>query len=152
TPDEQVVLATDGLGTQTPLRHVVVDAQLALAGIRLEILPLRPRIRDGLADRTLRQNLAALLLQPLAERVQQRHGVSLPDRAARLRGEFLAGSLDAVELPNPSQGLIRRQRGRGPSLVEFATRMGPARHPNHVWPGTESVVPGECIGLEVTRE
>ena len=68
-PDEQVVLSPDGLGTQTPFRHVVVDAQLAVARVGLEIFPLRPGVRNRLADRALRQNLAALLLQPLSERV-----------------------------------------------------------------------------------
>src|SRR5262245_227444 len=64
TPDEQVVLATDGLRTQTPLRDIVVDAQLAIAGVGLEVLPLGLCIRDGLADRTLGQGLVVLLVQP----------------------------------------------------------------------------------------
>jgi hypothetical protein len=35
TFDEQVVLAPDGLSTQTPFRDVVVDAQLAVASVGL---------------------------------------------------------------------------------------------------------------------
>ena len=66
TPYEQVVLAPDGLRTHTPFRDVVVDAQLTIAGIGLEILPLVSCIRNRLADRALGKDSSALLIQPAA--------------------------------------------------------------------------------------
>jgi hypothetical protein len=53
TPDEEEVLPTEGLSPQRPLGEVVVDAQLAVAGVRLVIPPLRLGVGDGLAERAL---------------------------------------------------------------------------------------------------
>src|SRR5262245_11519001 len=54
---EAGIIAADGLSTQAPLRGIVVDAQVAVASVGLEVLPLGLRIRDGLADRALGQGV-----------------------------------------------------------------------------------------------
>ena len=64
---------------------VAVDAQFAVASVGLEIALVRAGMRAGLADRALRQNLAALLVQPLSERGQKRHPVALSERTTCLR-------------------------------------------------------------------
>jgi hypothetical protein len=53
----------------------------------LEIVLLGSCIRDGVADRALAQCLSALLVQPLAEHIQKRYRVPLPNHAPRPGGQ-----------------------------------------------------------------
>jgi hypothetical protein len=130
--EEQEVLAGDGDGAQGPFGGIVVDRQPAVAGVAQQRLPAGERVLDGTSQRVLRRQSAALDTEPVAQRIEQRHGASLPRGQPSLR--WLAGDLglDRIKLADPSQRLLGDRRGGGfEYVVELAPGMGPARRMDH---------------------
>src|SRR5262249_37433601 len=63
---------------QGPLAEVVVDRQVSLLHVAAQRLPVVQGVADRLPQRTLRQRLAPLLVQPLLQLVQNRLALQLP--------------------------------------------------------------------------
>ena len=83
-----------------------------------------------------------------SKRVQDRHGVALPQGGAFQRREFLGGFFNGVELADPRQRFRRFGRGGRPGLVKLAARMRPASDLGDA-ARVNPIVPAKRIGLQM---
>ena len=110
-PQEQPVLATDGLVSQPTLRHVVVNRQLAVLRVSAQRLPLvQCDVTACEAPIWARAATRADLIP--AKTVQDRHGLRLTQPAVRIVIQRPCSVLDVVQSPDhlENQRCFRRRR------------------------------------------
>ena len=162
TPREQPVLSSSCDRLHVLLRHVVVDRQVPRARVADQRLPVVLDVADGAVDRTLGQHVLLLLLEPLAEALQDRHrpflADSQPNRGPhRFVGLVLGHGLGDLLLDRLLDGIelaIKRQRRGGARQIrrlrldELPPRVRVAPDLDHAAAGVDAVVAAEGIGLE----
>jgi hypothetical protein len=159
---EAGIIASGGDCFHMLLGYVVVDRQVARAGVPPQRLPLVLHIPDRGAHRALRQHVRLLCVQPRLEVLQDRDRPLLTDpQADRGACRFIAvrwqlGDLgldvafDRVELSIIGQGHGRSRRIRGLRLDELPPRVRIATHLDDVAAGIDAVVAAEGIGESVS--
>ena len=151
TPDEQVILPSDGLSTQAPFRDVVVDAQLAIEGVGPEIGPLgsgyEMALPTGLLGRSFRparpatpRTSSTAAPRPVAgsRDAPRPRGSRRPSRSGRATG---SGPGPGGPTAGPWSGPRRTCGGHAPSTPRESRP-----------PRARAIVAGERIGLKVTPE
>ena len=85
---EQPGLASRGKWSDVPLDHVIVDGRMTVIDVASQVVLLIARVTDCLAGQTFGQNPWRLLIEPEAQRIQQRYAVGLAQSVRRVRPSF----------------------------------------------------------------
>jgi hypothetical protein len=165
TATEEIVLATDHDILDRSLGCIVVDGEAAGFQVAMERGPVRSRVRDGLADGTLRQSRARVLVEPSIDLFQDRRGLFLTaslqhpvgmfGRQFRLDNSALLNlffrlAFDVIELADQRHHLMRAGGIGRLGLKELSPRMRPASHLNDFADLEHRVVAAEGIRLQIS--